>query len=205
MTSFITEEDKQWETHGGIRIKRNPFSTRPPDVHPADWDTKFKHKKRFERLNGRSKQPGSEGRTFTPGFGSDGRGVMPDEPQQNKDGQLCYDCGASGSDDSVDGLTPLDEEEGAWCLPAVILDACGHRPKFDVVMQPFNALVVRVLTRREIAESPEAEAASKKEFDRFRGMKRWLEEKVQEEDKVKHAAQEAGEEAVCCSRIRVCQ
>ncbi len=42
MTPLIVEEDQQWETHAGINMKRHPFSMRPPNIHPADWETKAK-------------------------------------------------------------------------------------------------------------------------------------------------------------------
>ncbi len=47
MTPLIMEEDQQWETHAGIKIKRHPFSTRPPHVHPADWETEAKQTKQM--------------------------------------------------------------------------------------------------------------------------------------------------------------
>ncbi len=47
MSPLIMEEDQQWETHAGVKIKRHPFSTRPPNVHPADWETKAKQTKQM--------------------------------------------------------------------------------------------------------------------------------------------------------------
>ncbi len=47
MTPLVMEEDQQSETHAGIKIKRHPFSTRPPHIHPADWETKAKQTKQM--------------------------------------------------------------------------------------------------------------------------------------------------------------
>ncbi len=62
----------------------------------------------------------------------------------------------------VVGSSMADQDEDGWCLPAVLLDRNGHRPKFQETVQPFSAFVVRVLTRKEIANSPEAQEALRK-------------------------------------------
>ncbi len=93
----------------------------------------------------------------------------------------------------IAGSSVADQEDREWCLPAVLLDRNGHRPKFQETVQPFNAFVVRVLTRKEIANRPEAQEALRKEFDRLRDMKCWIEEEVREEDNAKSDAKETGE------------
>ncbi len=105
------------------------------------------------------------GCTNLPDAGSEGRTLIPVASCQPRE------QGDVGSVAGTAGSSVVDQEEGEWCLPAVLLDQNGHRPKFQETLQPFNAFVVRVLTRREIASSAEAQEALRKEFDRLRGMK----------------------------------
>ncbi len=109
---------------------------------------------------------GSEGCTLTPGCvvgniqgvcqGSEGCTLIPIVTcQPNESEDLDSVVGVAGS-------SVVDRDEDGWCLPAVLLDQNGHRPKFQETVQPFNAFVVRVLTRKEIANSSEAQEALRK-------------------------------------------
>ncbi len=110
---------------------------------------------------------GSEGCTLAPGQtnvgcinmppkGSEGCTLIPVASCQPRE------LSDMGSVAGTAGSSVVDQEDGEWCLPAVLLDRNGHRPKFQETVQPFSAFVVRVLTRREIANSAEAQEALRK-------------------------------------------
>ena len=70
-----------------------------------------------------------------------------------------------------------DDHDPTAVLPTM---GDGHRPLRPRVCFPESLLVARPVKRAEAESSPEAQAALRKEWDRLRNIKGWMEDQVVE-------------------------
>ena len=112
------------------------------------------------------------------------------------------DVGTPSHQDSIDSdednfnphdHAPLYTQDGVPAMPVVPPSGVHneHNPSFAA---PFNAAVARTVGRKEVQTTPEAQAACKKEWQRLRDKRAWLENKesVREWSTIAAQARRAG-------------